>query len=112
MRGDVKWNDPISSRGTAIPEFIDDGVNGFATRSAGEITQRILELYSQPQLFETMSESAAKSIRMKAGLTTTVEQELDLLLKQFALVRIRRKDRDSTYFSCSPWSEGPTFHVE
>ncbi len=70
---------PISSHCTAIPEFINDGVNGFTTRSSSEIARRILQLYSGPNLFETMSHCAAQSIRIKAGLKTTVDRELKFI---------------------------------
>jgi len=72
---------PVTSRNTAIPEFVEDGKTGFLTRSSAEIARRLLELHNDPAHFQRVSENAARSIRAKCELQGVVERELTILAR-------------------------------
>jgi glycosyltransferase involved in cell wall biosynthesis len=70
---------PVTTRNSAIPEFVTDRVSGFLTRSSAEIAERLLELHLDPALFARLSAGAACEVRRKCNLPQVVEQELQLL---------------------------------
>ena len=70
---------PVTSKSTAIPEFVTDGVSGFLTRSASEIVGALLTLIRSPRTFSRMSVAAAEQVRRKAALDIVVARELNVL---------------------------------
>lgn len=70
---------PISSRNTAIPEFLENGVTGFMTKSAQEVADRIEYLYLQPEQFLKLSQAASKQIQTLAGHTVIMDREMEII---------------------------------
>ncbi len=70
---------PVASRSTAIPEFVSDGVSGFLTDGPEGIVEALLKLHREPELFRTMSQSAAAEIRNKAAIEHVVDAEIDVM---------------------------------
>jgi L-malate glycosyltransferase len=70
---------PVTSNNTAIPEFVANEQSGFITNNSTEIANAIEKLYSQPEMFETISENAADSIRKKCSLQSVISRELKLI---------------------------------
>jgi L-malate glycosyltransferase len=70
---------PLTSNNTAIPEFVNNGINGFATNNSQEIADRIQFLFDHPLEFLKMSERAALDVRGKASIIKVVDEELELI---------------------------------
>jgi len=70
---------PVTSNNSAIPEYVENGVDGFTTMNAREIADRIKYLYENPSAFLEMSKKAASDIREKASIKKVVEAELELI---------------------------------
>ena len=70
---------PITSDNSAIPEYVQNGVNGFATVNAREIADRIIYLCENPTIYMEMSKRASSDIREKASLRMVVSRELSLM---------------------------------
>lgn len=70
---------PITSLNTAIPEFVKDGLSGFLTTSPKEIALKIEQLYSNPDLFMKMSETASIEITAQSSLQKVVNEEINLI---------------------------------
>ncbi len=70
---------PITSRSTAIPEFVKDGETGFLTDGSKGIVEAMCRLYLEPGLFARMSHKAAEDIRRKSGIDQVVERELGVM---------------------------------
>jgi len=80
---------PLTSRNTAIPEYVTDGVSGILTRSAKQLAQAMLQLYEHPDLFVSMSRSAAESVRQQCGLEEVISRELEIMENTVARARGR-----------------------
>ena len=70
---------PVTSRSSAIPEFVADGVTGFLTSGSREIVGAFRRLYHDPNLFTRMSQAAAADIRAKSGIDLVVDRELGVM---------------------------------
>lgn len=70
---------PVTTRCTAIPEFVEDGSSGFLTADAEGLAAAIELLHADPETFLAMSRKAMASIRELAGLKGVVERELALV---------------------------------
>ncbi|MDM7527914.1 glycosyltransferase family 4 protein [Lacticaseibacillus paracasei] len=72
---------PISSKNTAIPEFIENGVDGFLTNDTDEIVEAMIKIADSPELFQEISQSASERIRSTCSLEITTRRELSLIMK-------------------------------
>lgn len=70
---------PITSDNTAIPEFVDDGISGFLTKSSHQISDRIEDLYYRPEFFLEMSRAASRKVRKNCSSENVIKRELSLL---------------------------------
>jgi glycosyltransferase involved in cell wall biosynthesis len=70
---------PVTSRSSAIPEFVDDHRNGFLTDGAAGIVRALSQLRANPSLFECASKAAAQDIRAKSALRYVADSELELM---------------------------------
>lgn len=69
---------PITSRNSAIPEFISES-SGYLCTKASEMSEAMLELRNSPAQFQRMSLSAATVVRAKAAAAMVIARELALL---------------------------------
>jgi glycosyltransferase involved in cell wall biosynthesis len=68
---------PVSNGVTAIPEFVDDTCGILAeAEDAHGLAEGIATLYENPELFQEMSEAAAKRVRLQCSLEETITKEL------------------------------------
>ncbi len=70
---------PVTSDTTAIPEFVQHNESGVLTRSAGEITSALEDLYLHPEKFTKLSNTAAGSIKQKCNIKIISKRELDII---------------------------------
>jgi glycosyltransferase involved in cell wall biosynthesis len=70
---------PITSNNTAIPEFVEHGVNGFLCRSPRDLAHSIKQMWEKPEQFQRMSKAAARSILEKAGASAVIPQEISVM---------------------------------
>ena len=70
---------PVTTDCTAIPEFIENGVSGFLTRSAEELAEAMELLYNNPELFSRLSYRAAQAMKEKCDIEKVVKAELGLI---------------------------------
>ena len=70
---------PITSENTAIPEFVQDGVNGFLCRSPSDLSRAMVNMWESPDQFHRLSREASRSISEKAGSSYVIPQELSLM---------------------------------
>lgn len=70
---------PITSRNTAIPEFVTHGKSGYLCDGPDEIANALAELHESPERFERMSIEAAKSIGAKAASAVVIPMELAVM---------------------------------
>jgi len=70
---------PITSENTAIPEFVQDGANGFLCRNPSDLSRAMLRIWESPDRFHRLSKEASKSISEKAGSSYVIPQELSLM---------------------------------
>ncbi|PWG81037.1 glycosyltransferase family 4 protein [Pararcticibacter amylolyticus] len=70
---------PISSDNTAIPEFVENDINGFLTRSAMEIADKIEYLFKNPNRFCEMSVNASNMIQTISGHNVVISKEVCLI---------------------------------
>jgi L-malate glycosyltransferase len=70
---------PVTSDNTAIPEFVQNGVNGFLCRTPKDLSRAILSSWESPEQFQRMSAQASRSISEKASSSEVIPQELSLM---------------------------------
>lgn len=70
---------PITSRSTAIPEFVVHERTGFLTDGSADIASALRRMHAEPELFTRMSRAAAEDIREKSGIDRVIERELNLM---------------------------------
>lgn len=71
---------PITSNNTAIPEFVEDRIDGFLTNNQPErIVDCLVTLSQNPDMFLEMSSNAAKNIRVKCGISSSVKEEIRII---------------------------------
>lgn len=70
---------PITSNNTAIPEFVEDGVNGFLCRAPSDMSRAIVSMWESPDRFQRLSREASRSIANKSGSSHVIPQELSLM---------------------------------
>lgn len=85
---------PVTSRNTAIPEFVQDHVSGFVCRGPQEIAEALLTLANSAERFTAMSRAAADSIRQKAAIASVVDRELVVVRSTASRGRAWRRDDD------------------
>ena len=72
---------PVTNRVTAIPEFVDESCGILADGDdAHGLAKGIARLYENPELFQKMSEAAAKRVREQCGYQQTILKELNLFI--------------------------------
>ncbi len=70
---------PITNGVTAIPEFVDEECGVLADGDdAHGLAEGIAKIYENPELFQSMSKSAAKRVREQCGFEQTIGKELEL----------------------------------
>lgn len=72
---------PVSSRNTAIPEFVEDGRDGLLGNSPEDLAKAIEFLYFNPARYVEISRNAHLNIVAKTGLDQTVKKELEIIDK-------------------------------
>lgn len=72
---------PITSRNTAIPEFVSHHESGILTKSYKHVAESIEFLYRRPDKFLSYSENASKMIIEKSGIDNVKEKEINLIRK-------------------------------
>ena len=70
---------PITSRNTAIPEFVTDGESGYLCAGPDEMAAAMTDLWESPDKFQRMSAAASRSIGAKASSTIVIPAELSLM---------------------------------
>lgn len=86
---------PISTRCTAIPEFVDAGCGFLAEpEDARGLAAAIERLYHDPELFHTLSEAAARRVREQSGVEATIAREVALFRDAEGLGRLRDGDTE------------------
>jgi len=70
---------PITSKNTAIPEFVTDGESGYLCAGPDEIAAAMTDLWESPERFEKMSAAASRSIGAKASSIIVIPAELALM---------------------------------
>ena len=73
---------PITSNNSAVPEYIKHLKTGYLAKSAIEISNAIIMLYKNPELFLQLSKSASADIIKKCGNRAVIDAEIRLLLNQ------------------------------
>lgn len=78
---------PISSKVSAIPEFISDGISGLLAmpESPESIADCIEELYFDSELFNELSVGARSSVSKKCGREATIDREVALIFDRAGL---------------------------
>ncbi|NOQ14557.1 MAG: methyltransferase domain-containing protein [Methyloprofundus sp.] len=70
---------PLTNAVTAIPEFVDEECGILADgNDAHGLAEGIAKIYEHPELFQKMSEYAAKRVRKQCGFEQTIGKELEL----------------------------------
>jgi len=70
---------PVTNAVTAIPEFVDDSCGMLAeSEDAHGLAEGIAKLYENPELFQNISEAAAKRVREQCSFDHTIGQELNI----------------------------------
>lgn len=87
---------PITSRNTAIPEFVDEA-QGFmvATEDYVAVAQAIKNLYDNPELFLSMSKASASRVRAQSDFEATIGHEVKILKGESS--KFDRKQSDKVY---------------
>lgn len=70
---------PVTSLSTAIPEFVENGKEGFLTRSVQEIAESLLLLSRTPGLFSRMSAAAATRAHSQCDAVQIGDREMAIL---------------------------------
>ena len=70
---------PVTSRSSAIPEFVEDGETGFLTDSSAGLADAMLRLQRDGELFARMSAQASQSIREKCAIESVIGDEITVL---------------------------------
>lgn len=70
---------PVTSRNTAIPEFVMHGESGLLTESSDEIASALETLAANPALFARLSRGAAGDIRSLCAAESVTSRELRVL---------------------------------
>jgi glycosyltransferase involved in cell wall biosynthesis len=72
---------PVSTRITAIPEFVEDRVSGMlaAPENPVDIADQIEMLYYNAELYGSLSRRAAARVREQCGFAATVGREIALI---------------------------------
>jgi len=58
----------VSTATCAIPEYIEDGVNGFCSNDASTLRQRIMEILKEPEKYKELGEKARQTILEKCSI--------------------------------------------
>jgi glycosyltransferase involved in cell wall biosynthesis len=66
---------PITSKNTAIPEFVKNSKTGFLTNTPNQIAESLEQLLLNPNLFREVSKEAAGSIRQMCGINLIIQKE-------------------------------------
>jgi len=70
---------PVTNGVTAIPEFVDTSCGILAgEEDAHGLAEGIAKLYENPELFQKMSEAAAKKVRKQCNFNKTIGKELTI----------------------------------
>ncbi len=69
----------VASNNTAIPEFVDDGLNGLLCKNANDICSAIIKISNDDTSFDNISRNARKRILEKCDLNEIVWRELKLI---------------------------------
>jgi glycosyltransferase involved in cell wall biosynthesis len=72
---------PLTNSVACIPEFVEDGVDGFAVPrdDVGALASAALKLIDSPELFLRMSEAAAARIRHQSAGAVVAKKEIELI---------------------------------
>ena len=71
---------PVTNAVTAIPEFVDDSCGILAPAEDYKfMAEGVKKLYYSPELFESMSENAAKRVRSQSSKELTIGKEIRLI---------------------------------
>lgn len=74
---------PVTNAVTAIPEFVDDSCGILApAEDYKSMAEGIKNLYYNPELFESMSENAAKRVRSQSSKELTIGKEICLIYQK------------------------------
>lgn len=74
---------PVTSRNSAIPEFVDERCGYLAeTEDAEGLARAILELWKHPEIFAAKSRAAAERVRAQRGRAAMIGREMVLLQGQ------------------------------
>ncbi|MGN1270504.1 MAG: glycosyltransferase family 4 protein [Clostridia bacterium] len=71
---------PISSKNTAIPEFLPNEYN-LSFTNVEQSVERIIEIVRDEELFQTLSKSCSDFIRNKCCSSKTIDKEIALMYK-------------------------------
>jgi glycosyltransferase involved in cell wall biosynthesis len=69
----------LSSKNTAIPEFIDDKVNGVLCNSIDEFVDELYNLLENPLLFKRISNNTHNNLSKRLSIKNVIDEELDFL---------------------------------
>jgi glycosyltransferase involved in cell wall biosynthesis len=70
---------PITSRSSAVPEFVTHNETGFLTNDKQDIVNAFRQLYRDPDLFRRLSHAAAIQARIQCGIESVIPRELAVL---------------------------------
>lgn len=71
---------PVTSRNSAIPEFVDDRCGYLAeTEDAEGLARAIVEMWKNPDIFAAKSKAAAERVRTQRGKERVIAMELGLI---------------------------------
>ena len=71
---------PVTSKNTAIPEFVKDKEDGYLTNNYKELAQSIEELGNNEKVFLEMSKNASQHIKEKCGRNIVIAKEIELII--------------------------------
>lgn len=71
---------PVTSKNTAIPEFVKDKEDGYLTNNYKELAQSIEELGNNEEVFLEMSKNASHNIKEKCGRNIVIAKEIELII--------------------------------
>ncbi|MDT2671919.1 glycosyltransferase family 4 protein [Enterococcus dongliensis] len=69
----------VASNNTAIPEFVDDDINGLLCLNATDICSKIIKISNNKEKFNEISKNARNKILDKCDLNRIILQELNLV---------------------------------
>lgn len=71
---------PVTSKNTAIPEFVKDKEDGYLTNNYKELAQSIEKLGDNKKIFLEMSKNSSSHIKEKCGRNVVIAKELELIM--------------------------------